>query len=102
MADIDKCTECGASTERVHANMLYDMGRHIIYRRCTQCDWNDAPFELHKREPEDVEADTIPDSGEADDIREYNNQLQAMYERGYRAGRLAAKLEALTQEAELS
>lgn len=70
MADIDKCPECGAHVEHYHANVL--------------------------GEPEDVEPDTIPDTGEEDDIREYNQQLQAMYARGYRAGRLAGKSEALT------
>lgn len=47
----------------------------------------------------DVEPDTIPDTGEEDDIREYNQQLQAMYTRGYREGRLAGYTEALIQKA---
>lgn len=73
MADIDKCPECGADVEHYHANVL--------------------------GEPEDVEPDTITDTGEEDDIREYNQQLQAMYARGYREGRLAGYTEALTQKA---
>lgn len=110
MDNIDKCPECGAPTERWHANMLYDVGRPtIVYHRCTQCDWDDLPYDLTKRErtdnpdgtfePEDVEPDTIPDTGEEDDIREYNQQLQAMYARGYREGRLAGKIEALSEYA---
>lgn len=69
MDNIDKCPECGAGVEHHHANVLGDPSEY--------------------GEPDDVEDDTIPDTGEEDDIREYNQQLQAMYARGYRAGRIA-------------
>lgn len=115
MDNIDKCPECGADVEHYHANVLGDPVHHV-WHRCTQCDWTDAPLTPPKREPEtplykcmddpseygepeDVEPDTIPDIGEEDDIREYNQQLQAMYTRGYRAGRIAGKSEALSEYA---
>lgn len=98
MADIDKCPECGEPVDVMHDNVLGERKRHR-YHRCTACDWTDAPFPNTTTDDDDVEADTIPDTGEEDDIREYNQQLQDMYALGYKAGRIAGKIEALSEYA---
>lgn len=111
--EIEQCPECGADVEHYHANVLGDPVHHV-WHRCTQCDWTDAPFTPPKHEPEtplykcmddpseygepdDAEADTIPDTGEEDDIHTHTQQLQDMYTTGYSAGRIAGKLEALSE-----
>lgn len=99
MADIDKCPECGAHVDIMHANVLGDTEHHR-YHRCTACDWTDAPFPNTTTDDDDVEADTIPDTGEEDDIHNYNQQLQNAYARGYREGRLAGYAQALSQKAQ--
>lgn len=101
--EIEQCPECGAGVEHYHANVLGDPVHHV-WHRCTQCDWTDAPFTPPKHKPEtplykcmdDPSEYGEPDRAEAD-AHAYTQQLQDMYTIGYSAGRIAGRLEALSE-----